>query len=128
MTRLVTMTLATLAGFVTGATMVGGLHAQSAVPGGYAVIDISAVDNPDVFKSIGPKAGPLNAAYGGRLIMQTETIVGVDGAPPKRFIVIAFDTMDKAKAWTQAAAHGDIVSIRKRSTTSREFLVDGKVP
>jgi uncharacterized protein (DUF1330 family) len=128
MNRHITLALGMVAGVAIGATIVGGLHAQGTAPGAYAVIDISAINNPDVFKTIGPKAGPLNAAFGGRLIMQSDAIVGVDGTPPKRFVVIAFDTMDKAKAWTGAAAHNDIIGIRKQSTTSREFLVDGKVP
>jgi uncharacterized protein (DUF1330 family) len=37
------------------------------------------------------------APLGGRFIIRTEDISALDGAPPKRFVVIAFDNVEKAK-------------------------------
>jgi hypothetical protein len=44
------VSLAMLAGAALGATAVNGLHAQTK-PGAYAVVDISEVTNPDLFKA-----------------------------------------------------------------------------
>ncbi|MGD0023768.1 MAG: DUF1330 domain-containing protein [Xanthobacteraceae bacterium] len=125
MHRRIALGLAMLAGAAIGATAVSGLHAQGKAPGAYAVVDISAVNNPDLFKTLLPKAGPAATAFDGKFVVRTENIVGLDGTPPKRFVVIAFDSMDKAKAWNSSAAMSEINGIRMKSTNSRSFIVEG---
>jgi uncharacterized protein (DUF1330 family) len=95
--------------------------------GAYAVVDLSEISNPDLFKTLLPKAEPAAAAFGGKFVIRTENIVGLDGTPPKRFVVIAFDSIDKAKAWDSSPAQKEITGIRQRSTKSRQFIVDGTV-
>lgn len=127
MTRHISMGLAMLAGAVLGAAAVNGLNAQGAAPGAYVVVDLSEITNPDVFQTLLPKAGPAATAFGGKFIMRTENIVATDGTPPKRFVVIGFDSIDKAKAWDASPAQKEITDIRLKSTKSRQFIVDGKV-
>jgi uncharacterized protein (DUF1330 family) len=122
-----TVSLAMLAGAALGATAVNGLRAQSKAPGAYAVIDISEITNPDVFKTLLPKTAASNAAFGGENVIRTEKIVPLDGTPPNRFVVISFDSMDKANAWNASAAQKEINAIRVKSTKSRTFIVDGAV-
>jgi uncharacterized protein (DUF1330 family) len=116
--------LAMLAGAAFGAVAVNGLHAQTK-PGAYAVVDITEVTNPDLFKTLLPKAGPAMTAAGGQFVIRTEKIMALDGTAPKRFIVIAFDSADKAKAWNDSAAQMEVNDIRMKSTKSRSFIVDG---
>jgi uncharacterized protein (DUF1330 family) len=123
----ISLGLAMLAGAAIGAAAVNGLNAQTKAPGAYAVVDLSEITNPDVFKTLLPKAEPASAAFGGKFIIRTENIVGLDGTPPKRFVVIAFDSIDKAKAWDASPAQKEITDIRQRSTKSRQFIVDGTV-
>ena len=125
MKRLLVPALTMLVGFAVGATAINGLHAQVKAPGAYVVVDISSINNPDVFKTLLPKAGPAADAFGAKFIVRTENIVGLDGTPPKRFVVIGFDSMDKANAWYKSAAQQEVENIRKQSTTSREFIVEG---
>jgi uncharacterized protein (DUF1330 family) len=127
MNRYVTIGLAMLAGAVFGAAAVNGLNAQNKAPGAYAVVDLSEISNPDLFKTLLPKAEPASAAFGGKFVIRTENIVGLDGTPPKRLVVIAFDSIDKAKAWDASAAQKEITDIRQRSTKSRQFIVDGNI-
>jgi uncharacterized protein (DUF1330 family) len=124
MKRLLVPALTMLVGFAVGATAINGLHAQVKAPGAYVVVDISSINNPDVFKTLLPKAGPAADAFGAKFIVRTENIVGLDGTPPKRFVVIGFDSMDKAKAWNNSAAQQEVENIRKQSTTSREFIAE----
>ena len=125
MNRYVTIGLAMLAGAVFGAAAVNGLNAQNKAPGAYAVVDLSEISNPELFKTLLPKAEPASTAFGGKFIIRTENIVGLDGTPPKRFVVIAFDSIDKAKAWDASPAQKEITDIRQRSTKSRQFIVEG---
>jgi uncharacterized protein (DUF1330 family) len=121
------VTLALLAGIGIGAVAVTGLNAQGKGPGAYAIVDISEISDPATFKTLLPIAGKANDQFGGKFIVRTENIAALDGTPPKRFVVIAFDSMDKAKAWDKSSLQGEVNAIRKKSTKSRTFLVDGEL-
>jgi uncharacterized protein (DUF1330 family) len=121
------VTLAMLAGIGIGAAALTGLNAQGKSPGAYAIVDISEIGDPATFKTLLPIAGKANDEFGGKFIARTENIVALDGTPPKRFVVIAFDSMDKAKAWDKSSLQGEVNAIRKKSTKSRTFLVDGEL-
>jgi uncharacterized protein (DUF1330 family) len=127
MNRTLALGLTLLAGVAIGAIAINGLNAQNKAPGAYVVVDLSEVSNPDLFKTLLPKAEPASAAFGGKFVVRTENIVGLDGTPPKRFVVIAFDSIDKAKAWDASPAQKEITDIRQRSTKSRQFIVDGNI-
>jgi uncharacterized protein (DUF1330 family) len=121
------VTLALLAGIGIGAVAVTGLNAQGKGPGAYAIVDISEISDPATFKTLLPIAGKANDQFGGKFVVRTENIVALDGTSPKRFVVIAFDTMDKAKAWDKSSLQAEVNAIRKKSTKSRTFLVDGEL-
>jgi uncharacterized protein (DUF1330 family) len=125
MTRLAFTGIGMLAGILIGAAAVGGLNAQNASPGAYAVVDIAEINDPATFVTLLPKAMQANNQFGGKFLTRTENIVALDGTPPKRFVVIAFDSMDKAKAWDKSQLQDEVNAIRKKSTKSRTFLVDG---
>jgi hypothetical protein len=60
MNRPIALGLAMLAGAAVGATAVNGLHAQNKAPGAYAVLDLSAINSPDVFKTLPSKTGDFD--------------------------------------------------------------------
>ena len=60
MDRFIALGLVMLAGMVIGATAVDGLHAQNKAPGAYAVLDLSAINSPDVFKTLPSKTGDFD--------------------------------------------------------------------
>jgi uncharacterized protein (DUF1330 family) len=121
----VKLTLALLAGVAIGAVTVGGLNAQSKAPGAYAIVDIAEVTNPDGFKQLIPLAGPAAENAGGKYIVRTDKVTALDGTPPKRVVVIAFDNVDKAKAWHASAEQKKVDDIRMKTTKSRVFVAEG---
>lgn len=121
----VKLTLALLAGVAIGAVTVGGLNAQSKAPGAYAVVDISEITDPEVFKQVGPKAAPAATSAGGRFIARTDNVIALHGAAPKRFVIIAFESIDKAKAFDASAAQKEVTALADKSTKSRRFIVEG---
>jgi len=60
MNRPIVLGLAMLAGAAIGATAVNGLHAQNKAPGAYAVLDLRAINSPDVFKTLPSKTGDFD--------------------------------------------------------------------
>jgi uncharacterized protein (DUF1330 family) len=128
MNQRIALGLTLLAGAALGAAAVNGLNAQTKAPGAYAVIDISEITDSETFtKQLLPKATPPVTAFGGQFIVRTENTVAINGTPPKRFVVIAFDSMEKAKAWETSPAQKEIDAIRAKSTKSRAFIADGTV-
>jgi uncharacterized protein (DUF1330 family) len=57
------------------------------------------VEEPALERRVRERARTGIAALGGRYITRTENITALDGTPPKRFVVIQFDSVEKAKAW-----------------------------
>ena len=49
-----------LAGVAIGTTAVKELHAQNKAPGTYAVLDLRAINSPDVFKTFPSKTGDFD--------------------------------------------------------------------
>ena len=126
MNRLVTLGMAMLAGVAIGAAVVNGLNAQGQ-PGAYAVVDISEITDQNTFGQILPKALPASDAFGGKYIIRTGKTTALDGTPPQRFVVIAFDSVEKAKAWDSSPAQKEVNDLRKKSTKSRVFIADGEL-
>jgi uncharacterized protein (DUF1330 family) len=68
------------------------------------------------------------APFGGRYVIRTEKITPLDGTAPKRFVLIAFDSMEKAMAWKASASSKEVDVIRDGTTKSTQFLVEGLTP
>ena len=127
MRRSIVLGLAIFAGMGIGAVSVLSLHAQTKPPA-YVIIDIAEMTDPDGFKGVtsSPGASVARAAeLGGRYVVRTETATAVDGTPPTRFVVIAFDNKDKAQSWADAADVKATNTLRSKTTKSRAFIVDG---
>jgi hypothetical protein len=60
MNRPIALGLALLAGAAIAATAVNRLHAQDNASGAYAVLDLSAINSPDVFKTLPSKMGDFD--------------------------------------------------------------------
>jgi len=115
--------VAVIVGAAIGGSAIQVLHAQATPV--YSIVDISEITDPEAFKTLGPKAGPAIAAFDGRFLVRTENIIAVDGPVPKRFVIVAFDSLAKAKAWQASAAQQEVTAIRLKSTKSRQFIVEG---
>jgi uncharacterized protein (DUF1330 family) len=116
-----------LSGIALGAAAIQGLHAQ-AKPPTYVVIDIANMTDPEGFKAVptSPGASPARlTALGGRYIIRSETITAIDGTPPKRFVVLAFDSREKAQGWVDAPDVKETNALRAKTTNSRAFVVEG---
>lgn len=109
-----------------GAAAITGLKAQARPPV-YAIIDISEILDADVFmKAVSATEPNATLSAGGRFIIRSTKPVALDGAPPpSRFAVIAFDTEEKAQAWSNLPAIKELNAVRLKTTKSRAFMVEG---
>jgi uncharacterized protein (DUF1330 family) len=119
-----TIVLGILAGATVSAAAIQGIHAQ-AKPPAYVVVAVFNTTDAEAYKAVIEKAPKAIAEFGGRFVIRTDKITSLDGAPPKRFILLAFDSVEKAEAWHNSAAMKELDAIRAKTTESRSFLVEG---
>jgi uncharacterized protein (DUF1330 family) len=128
MNRSIALGMAMLAGAALGAAATNALYAQGRPPAAFAVIETDEITDADVLsKQILPKETPSLVPFGGQFVVRTQNITGIDGTPPKRFVVIAFNSPQAAKAWSASAAQKEIDGLRIKSTKSRAFIADGTI-
>jgi len=120
------MSAAIVGSFVLGAGAIQALHAQ-AKPPAYVVVAVRSIKDADAFKAgVIDKASPAAlAAAGGRYVVRTQTVKSLDGPSPQRFVLLAFDSMEKALAWNDLPATKEITDARIKSTDSLSFIVEG---
>jgi uncharacterized protein (DUF1330 family) len=92
----------------------------------YVVIDVNEITDADGFKAL-VKMGPSSIVEvkdaDGRYLARTENITALDGAAPKSFAIIAFDSVEKAKAYYDNMKQ--TTAMRIKATKSRSFIVEG---
>ena len=120
--------VALVAGAVIGGAAIQGLHAQ-AKPPAYVVIPILKINDAAAFKAgVADNAGASEAvvkAEGGHYIVRSEKFTRLDGDPPARLAIIAFDNIEKAQAYENSEALKPITAARLKSTNSLSFIVEG---
>jgi uncharacterized protein (DUF1330 family) len=118
--------IALVAGAAIGGAAIQGLHAQ-AKPPAYVVIPILKINDDAAFKAgvIDKATDAAMAAVGGHYLIRTQKFTRLDGNPPERLVVIAFDSVEKAQAWENAPAVKEVTAARMKSTNSLSFIVEG---
>ena len=117
--------LAVAVGLGLGVIATRGLAAQ-AKRTFYVVIEVDEITDADGYKAM-TKMGPTNIVEvkhaDGRFLARTDNISALDGAAPKSFVLIAFDSMDKANGFYQNTK--EMTAMRIKTTKSRAFTVEG---
>ena len=117
--------LGVLVGAAIGAAGASVIHGQQAkVLPGYVVAEVDVTD-PATFQKYAEKAPGTIAQYGGHYVVRGGKNTSIEGDAPKRFVVIQFDSMEKAKAWEDSPEYDAIKPIRHSSAKSRVFIIEG---
>ncbi len=121
--------LVLLAGVALGVAGATAIQAQQAKPApGYVIAEVEVNDTAAFAKYAEQVPGTL-APFNGQYVVRAGKITPVEGdAPKQRFIVIGFDSAEKAKAWEDSPAYEAIKPIRHASAKSRVFIVEGVPP
>lgn len=123
--RRIGLAAALIAALAVGALANGALQAQTKPPA-YVIIDISETKDAAAYiKAVSAAEPNATNSAGGRFVVRSNRAVALDGNPPNRFVIIAFDTAEKARAWYDSQAIKDVNAVRLKTTTSRAFLVEG---
>jgi uncharacterized protein (DUF1330 family) len=118
------LALTLIAGVALGGAVIEAVHAQMKPPT-YAVVAIRKITDADAYKEVMAKAPAAAMAAGGTFIIRSDKITSLDGTPPARFVLLKFDSPEKAMAWHNSAAQKEVDAIRIKTSDSLAFVVEG---
>lgn len=124
------LVLALLAGVSLGIAGAGAIRAQQVkAPPAYIISEVFATDpNPAALKEYREKAPAILASFNGRYLARGGKTQSLEGDPPKSIVILAFDSVEKAREWYDSPAYAAIRPLRQNSTKSRLYIVEGVTP
>jgi uncharacterized protein (DUF1330 family) len=122
------LALAMLAGFSIGIAGAWAIHAQQVKTLPAYLIGEVEVTDPTAIEKYGEKVPETLAPFNHHYLVRGGKTQSLEGEPPKTIVVIAFDSVDKAREWYQSPAYEAIKPIRQASAKSRIFIAEGVAP
>lgn len=123
------LVFAVLAGVVIGVAGAVTIHAQQIKTApGYVIAEVEVTD-PATMNKYGEKVPETLAPFNHHYVVRSAKIQALEGEPPKGgVVVIAFDSVEKAREWYDSPAYAAIRPIRQSAAKSRIFIVEGVIP
>ena len=111
--------LAALAGISIGIAGARALQTEAKTPPGYFIAEVEVRDLPTIQK-YAAKVPETLAPFNSHSLIRSDKIQALEGEPPKGAIVmIAFDSVEKARAWYDSPAYAAIKPLRQSAAKSR---------
>jgi uncharacterized protein (DUF1330 family) len=90
----------------------------------YVITEIDVTDS-EAFKEYAPRVQPSFAPFGGRYVVRGGKTESLTGEPPRRVVVLAFDTMERAQSWYASPEYEALKALRDKAGKARIFVVEG---
>jgi uncharacterized protein (DUF1330 family) len=113
-----------VAGLTIGAVLTSALWAQSTLPA-YVVAEVAIRDAEAFAKDYAPKVAGTLDPYGGRFLTSGK-LTALEGSLPQRFVIIAFDSAERARSWYDSPGYRELIPIRQKTATSTLFIAEGR--
>lgn len=91
----------------------------------YLIVDIAEVTDLDGLKTALDKLAAALPSFSGHLIINADHASALDGTPPGRLLVIAFDDAAKLGTWNDSSERKEFDAARLHSAVSRSYTVEG---
>ena len=111
---------------ITGDIIIQGQ--QTNTPPGYLIAEADITD-PPALEKYAEKLTDTVAPFNHHFVVRSSKIQPLEGdAPKSRVVIIAFDSVEKAREWYDSPAYAAIRPIRQSAAKSRVFIVEGLAP
>ena len=95
------------------------------MPKGYVLAEVEVTD-PAAFETYRGQVPATIAAYGGRYLVRGGETVRLEGDhPARRFVILEFDSPERASAWYYSEQYRPVKALRLKSATTQLFLLSG---
>lgn len=121
------LALTAAAAFGLGALTSQMLHAQSKPPA-YQILEADVSNRDAYIKEFVPLASKAVRDGGGKTLARGGMTVTLDGAPPGRIVVSAYESVEQAKAALTSPAYLAARKIGDKYAKFRTFIVEGLAP
>lgn len=93
----------------------------------YLISEADVITDLTAIKKYGEKVPATLAPFDGhyRFVVAGGKAQSLDGEAPQGIVVIAFDSVEQARAWYHSPAYQAIKPIRENAVKGRMFLVEG---
>jgi uncharacterized protein (DUF1330 family) len=123
------LAVAVLASLAIGAAGGRMIHAdQVKTAPAYIISEADVITDPIAIKKYGEKVSETFAPFSGHYHFLGGNVQSLDGEAPQGIVVIAFDTVEQARAWYDSPDYQTIKPIRQSAVKGRMFLVEGILP
>jgi uncharacterized protein (DUF1330 family) len=113
-----------VAGLAIGAGLATALRAQSTPPA-YIVAEVAIHDADAFARDYAPSVAGTLQPYGGQFLTSGK-LTALEGNVPHRCVIIAFDSVEKARGWYDSPAYQPLLAIRQKTATSTLFIAEGR--
>lgn len=122
------LALALLAGVSIGVAGATAIHARQvkAAPG-FVIAEIE-VQDPAAMQKYGERMPETLAPFNHNYFVRGGRTQSLEGEPPKTILIMAFDSVEKAREWYDSPAYQAIKPIRLSAAKTRIFIAEGVVP
>ncbi len=91
----------------------------------YIVVEVE-VHDPETYENYKAMVPPSLAEYGGRFLVRGGKVETLEGDwSPKRFVMVEFPSLDKAKAWWNSPEYADAKALRQATAKTQMIVVEG---
>jgi uncharacterized protein (DUF1330 family) len=123
------LALAVLTGALIGFAGARAIHAQQAkAPPGYIIYEADAVLDVPNLQKYAEKLPETLAPFDHHYVLRGGKPQALEGEPPQGIVVIAFNSVEKAREWYDSPAYQAIKPIRQGASKGRLLIVEGVVP
>ena len=91
---------------------------------GYVVGEIEITD-PAIFADYGKQVPATIAQYGGKYLVRGGKAEALEGAQPKRVVVLEFPSFEQARKWYNSPEYAPLIALRQKGARGRLLLVEG---
>ena len=119
-----TISLTAIAGIVVGLATPGSPRAQTKAPV-YVVAEVDVRDNAGFVKEYLPHAQASIKSSGGRFLIAGQNIKSLEGTPPRRVIVTAWESFEKVDAWFNSPGFRELRTVGDKYAQFRLYVVEG---
>ncbi len=91
----------------------------------YIVVEVE-VHDPNRYEDYKRMVPPSLTPYGGRFIVRGGKVETLEGDwSPKRFVIVEFPSLEKAKAWWSSPEYSEAKALRQATAKSQMIVVEG---
>lgn len=120
--------LAALVGISIGIAGARTVQTEVKTPPGYVIAEVE-VNDPATMQKYGAAVPETLAPFNHHYVVRSNKTQALEGEPPKgAIVIIAFDSVEKARAWYDSPAYAAVRPLRQSAAKSRIFIVEGLPP